>query len=295
MFKGIYTPMVTIFDDKGSVNKEATRILIEKLISNGIDGIVALGSTGEFFSMSLEQRKDYVKFVCEVIAGRVKFIVGTGSNNIEEVLELNKFAESIGADAVLIVTPYYFSLNDQHLYEYYSITARNTKLPILLYNFPDRTGTNLSPDLVFKLAVDFDNIVGIKDTIDSISNVRKYSEKFKNSQSGFSIFSGFEEYLIPNLLSQGSGIIGGLTNINARIFIDAYKAFQKKDVDKLMICQGKINKLMGIYNLMDPFMITLKEAVGMRLNININTSLKNYSIEADENIKNKIREFINIK
>lgn len=295
MFKGIYTPMLTIFNDEGGINKEATSALIEKLISDGVDGIVALGSTGEFFSLSLAEKKEYVKFVGEVISGRIKFLIGTGSNNIEEVIELNHFAEEINADAVLVVTPYYFSLNEQHLYEYYSIIARNTKLSIILYNFPDRTGTNLSADFIYRLGTDFKNIVGVKDTVDSISNVRKFSEKIKKIRSDFSIFSGFEEYLIPNLLSQGAGIIGGLTNVNAKVFINTYKAFLDKDVDKLLTCQSKINKLMEMYSLMDPFIITLKEAVSIRLNMNINTSLKNYSIKADEDIRNKIKDLINIE
>ncbi|MEY7999228.1 dihydrodipicolinate synthase family protein [Clostridium sp. Mt-5] len=292
MFKGIITPMVTIFNDDGTVDTKNQSILVEKLISDGVDGIVALGSVGEFFNLSLKEKKDYVKFISEVVGGRVKLIVGTGSNDIKEVIELNKYAKECGADAVLIITPYFFSLNEEYVHEYYSTIAKNTKLPILLYNFPARTSTNLSPNFVLKLVTEFENIVGIKDTTDSISNVRGYVQKVKSYKKDFSIFSGFDEYLIPNLNCGGDGIIGGLTNIKANLFIDTYKAFLNNDLDKISNYQKKINGLMELYNQVDPFIVALKEAVRISLGLNINVSLKNYNVKLDEKIKGKIKELI---
>ncbi|MHC6181176.1 dihydrodipicolinate synthase family protein [Clostridium sp. JNZ X4-2] len=292
MFKGIITPMVTIFNDDGTVDTKNQSILAEKLISDGVDGIVALGSVGEFFNLSLKEKKDYVKFISEVVGGRTKLIVGTGSNDIREVIELNKYAKKYGADAVLIITPYFFSLNEEYVYEYYSTIAANTELPILLYNFPARTSTNLSPGFVLKLVTEFENIVGIKDTTDSISNVRGYVQKVKSYKKDFSIFSGFDEYLIPNLNCGGDGIIGGLTNVKANLFIHTYKAFLNNDLDKISDYQKKINGLMELYNQVDPFIVALKEAVRISLNLNINVSLKNYNVKVDEKIKEKIKEII---
>ncbi|MVX65186.1 dihydrodipicolinate synthase family protein [Clostridium chromiireducens] len=292
MFKGIYTPLVTIFDENGGIDKENSKVLIEKLINDGVDGIVVLGSVGEFFNFSLEEKKDYIKFVSEVMNGRTKLIIGTGSNNIEEVIELNKCSKEVNADGVLIITPYFFGLDENYIYEYYSTIAKNTELPIMIYNFPARTSINVSYELVLRLASEFKNIVGIKDTTDSMSNVRKFVQKIKKVHKEFCVISGFDEYLLPNLLSGGDGIIGGLTNIDAKLFIDTYKAFLDKDFEKLLILHDKINKLTELYDLTNPFIVGLKEAVKISLKLDINTSLRNYGIKVNEESKEKIKKLV---
>lgn len=295
MFKGIYTPTITIFDDKGEIDIEANILLIEKLISEGVDGIVILGSIGEFFNLSFNEKKEYIKFVTTATRGRTKVIVGTGSNNIKEVLELNQFSKECGADAVLVITPYFFNLDEKYIYEYYSTIANNTELQMVIYNFPARTGTNLSADLVLKLATEYENIVGIKDSTDSMSNIRKFAQKIKMTRKDFAIISGFDEYLIPNLMSGGDGIIGGLTNINAKLFIDTYKAFLKKDYEKLSIFQDKINILMELYDVTNPFIVAIKEATAMSLQTEFNTTLRNYSIEVGSDEREKIKSIINAR
>ncbi|WP_238916269.1 dihydrodipicolinate synthase family protein [Clostridium sp. YIM B02555] len=293
MFKGIYTPLVTLFDENGNIDKNNLKILIEKLIDDGVDGIVILGSVGEFFNISsLEDKKDYIQFVSKVVKGRVKLIIGTGSNNIEEVIELNNYSNDLKADGVLIITPYFFGLDENYMYEYYSKIAQNTKLPIIIYNFPARTSINLSYDLILRLANEFNNIVGIKDTTDSMSNVRRFVQKIKKVRKDFCVISGFDEYLLPNLLSGGDGIIGGLTNINAKLFTDAYKAFLDKDFEKLLIYQDKINNMTELYDLTNPFIVGLKEAVKVSLKLDINTTIRNYDIKIDEEIRGKIKKLV---
>lgn len=292
MFKGILTPMVTIFNNDGTIDKKNQSILIEKLISDKVNGILAFGSVGEFFNLSLQEKKEYVKFISSVIKGRTKLIIGTGNNDINEVIELNKFAKECHADAVLVITPYFFRLNEAYLYEYYSKIAKNTELPLLLYNFPGNTYVNLSPDFVLKLVKKFDNIVGIKDTTDSISNVRGYVEKVKSFREDFSVFSGFDEYLIPNLNCGGDGIIGGLTNVKAEVFINAYNAYLHKDFDKVLIYQKQINKLMELYSMADPFVVAVKAAVAISLNLSMNVSLRNYDITIDENKIENIKKLL---
>jgi 4-hydroxy-tetrahydrodipicolinate synthase len=269
------------------------KILIEKLIDDGVDGIVILGSVGEFFNISsLEDKKDYIQFVSKVVKGRVKLIIGTGSNNIEEVIELNNYSNDLKADGVLIITPYFFGLDENYMYEYYSKIAQNTKLPIIIYNFPARTSINLSYDLILRLANEFNNIVGIKDTTDSMSNVRRFVQKIKKVRKDFCVISGFDEYLLPNLLSGGDGIIGGLTNINAKLFTDTYKAFLNKDFEKLLIYQDKINNLTELYDLTNPFIVGLKEAVKVSLKLDINTTIRNYDITVNEEVREKIRRLV---
>ncbi len=292
MFKGIYTPIITIFDEAGGFDWESNAKLIDKLIQDGVDGIVFMGSIGEFFTLALEEKKAYIKFAIEAVGKRTKVMVGTGSNNVEEAIELNQYAYELGADAALVLCPYFFSLGDDSLYEYYKKIAVEAPLPILLYNFPERTSVNMSVQLVSRLARDFNNIVGIKDSTVQFGNTRKYIEAVKEVRADFCVFSGFDECLLPNLLSGGAGIIGGLSNFAAKLFIDTHAAFQAGDNEKLAAYQVKINQLMSIYDLSNPFILAMKEAVSISLEHEFNTSLKGSDLKLDNNLKPVIKELV---
>lgn len=292
MFKGIYTPIITIFDEAGGFDWESNAKLIDKLVQDGVDGIVLMGSIGEFFTLALEAKKVYLKFAIEAVGKRTKVMVGTGSNNVEEVIELNQYAYQLGADAALVLCPYFFSLGEDALYEYYKKIADESPLPILLYNFPERTSVNMSAQLVSRLAKDFDNIVGIKDSTVQFGNTRKYIEAVKAVKPDFCVFSGFDECLLPNLLSGGAGIIGGLSNFAAKLFIDTHRAFNEGDLQKLTAYQVKINQLMHIYDLSNPFILAMKEAVSMSLDREFNTSLKGSDLKLDNDQKPVIKALI---
>ncbi|AOT69279.1 4-hydroxy-tetrahydrodipicolinate synthase [Geosporobacter ferrireducens] len=292
MFKGIYTPMITIFDETGGIDKASNGKLIEKLIEDGVDGIVLMGSIGEFFTLSLEEKKEFLKFAIKVIDKRTKIMVGTGSNDVQEVIELNQYVYELGADAVLVICPYFFSLGDHSLYEYYQKIAIESSLPILLYNFPERTSINMSVELVSRLAKEFDNIVGIKDSTVAFGNTRKYIEAVKKVKDDFCVFSGFDECLLPNLLSGGAGIIGGLSNFAAELFTSAYKAYQDGNLAKLIVFQEKINELMAIYDLSNPFILAIKEAVSKTLGHQFNTSLRSSDIKLIDSQKLILDELI---
>lgn len=258
MLKGIITPMITILNKERRIDFEGNKKMIESLISSGVNGILFMGSIGEFFAMRLGERKEFIKYVVKTVNHRVPVLIGTGGTSVDEVIELTKLAESEGADAAVIVSPYYFKLNDEELYNYYAEIAKNTNLPILIYNFPDRTGININPNLVLKLAKEFHNIVGIKDTVDCMSHTRKLIELIKPVIQDFIIFSGFDEYLIPNLMSGGNGIIGGLTNVFTKVFVDAYKAFNENDFEEIRKFQKTVNHLMSVYEISPYFITTIK-------------------------------------
>lgn len=294
MLKGVYTPMITIFDEKGNLDKESNKAMIEKLISDGIYGICLLGTTGEFFNLTLEERKEYIKFATEVINGRVKVIVGVGDINIKEVLQLVKCAEEHNADALLALPPFYFKLDDKHVYEYFAAIAKNTKLPIILYNIPGNTKVELSADLVLKLADNFENIAngGIKDTTESLGSVRRFVEKVKKVHKNFSVFSGIDEYLIPNLMIGGDGIVGTQTNTQAKLLVTTYKAFQDKDFEKLLACQKEINRIMAVRDMPGNNILSTKAAASIALGLDFNTSIRYYDISVSEDVKEKIRSVV---
>lgn len=263
MFRGIFTPVITVFDKEGKVDLKGNELIINSLIEGGVNGILFLGSTGEFFSMSMEEKKKLISFVIKTVNKRVPVLIGTGGTIVDEVIELTQYAEDKGADAAVVVCPYYFKLDDKSLYEYYAEVARSVKLPIIIYNFPDRTAVNIDPKLVLKLAVDFNNIVGIKDTVDSMSHTRKLIQTVKSQLKDFAVFSGFDEYFIPNLLSGGNGLIGGLSNVAPKLFAEIYKAYNEKDFEELNILQCKVNDLMKLYDIAQVFIPVLKTAVSL--------------------------------
>jgi 4-hydroxy-tetrahydrodipicolinate synthase len=263
MLKGVFTPVVTIFDERGEIDYEGNKRVIERLIKAGVDGILFLGSIGEFFTISIEEKFKFITFAAKTVDKRTKVLIGTGGTIVEEVVSLTQYADSEGADGAVIISPYYFTLDEESLYRYYAQAAESVDMPILLYNFPDRTSVSLSPQLIHNLARDFKNIAGIKDTVDNISHTRKVIAEVREDIKEFSVFSGFDEYFVPNLVSGGSGIITGLTNIAPELFVNLYKDFEKGDLNAVMEGQKKINILMELYDVSQPFVSAIKSAVAI--------------------------------
>ncbi|MFT8315942.1 MAG: 4-hydroxy-tetrahydrodipicolinate synthase [Clostridium sp.] len=260
MLKGVITPVITILDEDRNLDFKGNEEVINSLISGGVNGLLFLGSIGEFFALTMEEKKKFISFVIKTVNKRVPVLIGTGGTVVEEVIELTNFADAEGADYAVVISPYYFKLNDESLYNYFSEVAKNTKLPLILYNFPDRTAVNINPKLVLRLAKEFKNIAGIKDTVDNISHTRQLIDTVKSEVKDFAVFSGFDEYFIPNLLSGGNGLIGGLTNIAPEEFAKLYKAYNDKDFNTVEKLQLFVNVLMNIYTVSDFFIPAIKTA-----------------------------------
>lgn len=290
MFKGIYTPMVTFFREDNSIDLEKNFELIDKLIEEKVNGIVILGSIGEFFNMSLNQKKEYLEQVAKHVRNRTQIFVGSGGNNLEEVIELTKYAEELKYNGALIISPYFFTITQEEAYEYYSKILKVTKIPILLYNFPDRTGMSLSCDTVKKLAENYSNIVGIKDSTNSFENTRFYITEVKEKlEREFVVLSGFDEYLILNLMSGGDGVICGLSNINPNLFVNTYLNFKDSNFKNLKENQLIINKLMKLYKVSSPFILAIKKAIDFK---NDNYKLKNSTRKLNDLQLEEIKEIL---
>ncbi|PTV98766.1 4-hydroxy-tetrahydrodipicolinate synthase [Halanaerobium saccharolyticum] len=264
MIKGIITPTITVFDQDQKIDFKTTEEHIEKLIEAGVNGILFLGSIGEFFAMTSAEKKKLISFAVKTVNKRVPVLVGTGGTAAEDVIELTNFAGAEGADGAAVITPYFFQFNQQTLYNYYSHIAQNTDLDLYIYNFPARSGVNISPETVFELARDYENIVGIKDTMDTISHTRELIQQVKKPlEKDFAVYSGFDEYFLPNLLNGGDGLIGGLSNVAPGLFSDFYSSYQKGDFNKIKELVNKINLMMDIYSISDPFFPAIKKAVSL--------------------------------
>ncbi|MGI6705692.1 MAG: 4-hydroxy-tetrahydrodipicolinate synthase [Clostridia bacterium] len=263
MWKGVFTPVITVFDKEGNLDLEGNEKILNRLVDSKVNGILVQGSIGEFFTLTMEEKKRFASFAIRTINHRIPVFIGTGGTCVDEVIELTRHAEREGADAAVVIAPYYFKLDEESMYRYYGEVAASVDMPIILYNFPDRTAVNMEPAFILRLAKDFPNIVGIKDTVDSINHTRKIIQIVKSELKDFRVYSGFDEYLLPNLMAAGDGVIGGLSNIAPEIFVEYCEGFRKKNFEQMAGLQKKVNILMNLYDQSQPFIPAVKEAVNL--------------------------------
>ena len=208
IFKGCGTAIVTPFDEHG-VNYEEFKRLIEFQIANGVDCIIVCGTTGESSTMTLDERKEAIQFAVNTVAERIPVIAGTGGNCTAQVIEFTKWAESVGVDGALIVTPYYNKTTQDGLIAHYTAIAEQTSLPIILYSVPSRTGVNITPQTCLKLSK-ISNIVAIKEASGNLSQIAEIKNLCGDK---LQIYSGNDDQITPILSVGGIGVISVLSNI----------------------------------------------------------------------------------
>ena len=222
-FGRLLTAMVTPFNADGSVNYEKAADLAEWLINNGSDGLVVAGSTGEAATMSEEEKLELFRVVVNRINKRVPVIAGTGSNNTADSVKMTKMAEAMGVDGALIVGPYYNKPTQEGFYQHFAAVAQSTGLPIIVYNVPGRTASNISPAIVARLAADFENIVAIKE---AAGNVAQVAELYSVLPEEFTIYSGDDGLILPFMSVGATGLISVLSNIGGGILQDVMQAYE---------------------------------------------------------------------
>ncbi|WP_316670604.1 dihydrodipicolinate synthase family protein [uncultured Propionibacterium sp.] len=261
-YDGVYAPSVT-FTHHGEIDFRAWGLHLENLIAAGLDGVLIFGSIGEFFKFSSRERMRAAEWAVDRVAGRAQLMVGIGDTDPRESIALGRHAMAAGADAAVLLSPYYFGPSDARALAWFNAAASEISGDILLYNFPERTGSDLGPDLVARLADDHPNIVGVKDTVDNISHTRGILDAVRDSRPGFSVFSGFDEYYLPNRLCGGAGTISGLANIRPRLFSSMNRAFLEGRNDDCLEAARSIERLMPLYAIGDLFVGTIKAGIAL--------------------------------
>jgi len=257
IFKGCGTAIITPFTEDG-VNFEEFGKLIENQIENGVDSIIVCGTTGESATMSNEERKETMKFAIEKANKRVPIILGTGSNCTKSAIELTKYAESIGADGALVVTPYYNKTTQEGLVAHYTAIAKSTNLPIILYNVPSRTGVNILPKTCLELSK-ISNIVAIKEASGNLSQIAEIANLCKDE---LTIYSGNDDQIIPILSLGGKGVISVLSNVSPKYVHDMCYDYFNGNVEKASNSQLKaLNLINALFCEVNP--IPVKEAMNM--------------------------------
>ncbi|MGJ9459623.1 dihydrodipicolinate synthase family protein [Oceanobacillus sp. CF4.6] len=263
-FHGIIPPVSIILDTDGNLDEKGMATVIDFLIDAKVDGLFSLGSGGEFSQMSVELRKEIAEFTTNYVAGRVPVLIGTGSSSTKEAVSLSQHAEKVGADGVVVINPYYWTLTEENLFAHYAEIAESIELPILLYNFPTLTGQDLSPEFVLKLVDKYENIIGIKETIDSIAHIESMISTVKSKYPDFTVFAGFDNHLFNTLTLGGDGAICASVNFAPEIAVELYKAFRENDLEQAVKLHRKIAGLPKVYNLDSPFIGVIKEAMKLR-------------------------------
>ena len=208
IFTGAATALITPFKN-GVIDYDAYGKILEAQIEGGISALVVAGTTGESSTLTDEEHREIIRYAVEKVAGRVPIIAGTGSNDTSYAIELSKFACSVGADALLLVTPYYNKAIQNGLYEHFKAIAESCDKPCILYNVPSRTGCNILPDTAARLA-DIDNIVAIKEASSDISQIAELAAKCGDT---LDIYSGNDNQILPIMSLGGKGVISVLSNV----------------------------------------------------------------------------------
>ena len=213
IFRGSGVALATPMKENGEINFNSMERLLEDQIANGTDAFIICGTSGEAPTLDDPEHLEAIRFAVEVTKGRIPVIAGTGSNNTAHAVMMSEEAEKLGADGLLLVTPYYNKATQDGLYRHYRTIASATKLPCIVYNVPSRTGTNILPETVARLARDQENIVGVKEASGSISQVAKLAAL---TEGKVDIYSGNDDQIVPICSLGGLGVISVLANVAPR-------------------------------------------------------------------------------
>ena len=241
-FGRLLTAMVTPFNADGSVNYEAGADFADWLLANGSDGLVVEGSTGEAATMDMDEKIKFMQTIVARVNGRAKIVAGAGTNCTASTIDLVKKMEACGVDGVLVVGPYYNKPTQEGYYQHFAAVAKATKLPIIVYNVPGRTGGNIAPETVARLAADFSNIVAIKE---AAGNVAQTAELYRVLPEDFSIYSGDDGLILPFLSVGACGLISVLANVNGNLLQQLMQAYSEgrvkdaADLNKVMVPLAK--------------------------------------------------------
>ena len=248
MFRGSIVPIITPFKN-GAVDYESLTKLINWQIENGSHGISVTGTTGEPTSLTFDERQQVIKVAKEAVNKRVPFVPGTGSTNHAETIELSKYAQSIGADAILVITPYYNRPSQQGLFLHFDAVAKSVDLPVILYNIPGRTAVNLEVDTVARLREANKNIIGVKESNKDFEHINRLIQKMGRD---FLVYSGIELLCYPILAIGGAGYVSATGNLMPKEVAQLYN----------LVVANKWQEAQDLHY----YMMTLNDAIFMEIN-----------------------------
>ena len=242
---GIVPAMVTPFTASEQLNEPALAMLVNRLISDGVHGVFVLGSQGEYYALEPAEKRRAIEVTVETAAGRVPVYAGTGATTTREAVLLTRMAEDAGADAVSVLTPSFITPTQDELYEHYRDIASSTRLPLLLYSNPARTGVQISVDLATRLA-QLDNVVGIKDSSGDLSNTAAF---IAATPPSFKVFAGRDTLVFATMMYGGAGAVAASGNVAAKLLVRVYDACRSGDMVQARAAQDALAPLRAAFSL----------------------------------------------
>jgi 2-dehydro-3-deoxy-D-pentonate aldolase len=293
MFSGLMPAMVTPFDEHGEVDLRATEAVVERFIEAGVSGVSPLGSTGEFSHLLADERKRFLEEVIRIVAGRVPLVVGVGAAGTKEMVELARHAEGVGADAVLVVSPFYWKVGEEALFRHFATVAESIDIPVLIYNLPMLTGIDLSPSLIGRIAAECPNVSGLKDTVTEYFHTVGVLREVKRVRPDFSVLSGWEDLILPSLLAGADGSICAFANVAPELFVNLVRSARDGDLERAAELHRRVLSLVTLGAYSDPPISAIKLAMG-KLGVPISPAVRGPALlvpeEAHEKVEAVLRE-----
>jgi 4-hydroxy-tetrahydrodipicolinate synthase len=258
-FQGTGTALVTPFKKDGTLDEKSLRRLVDFQIKNGVEALIPVGTTGESPTLTYKEHYRVFDVVIDQANGRAKIFAGTGSNNTEEAIEQSRHAKKAGADAALIVGPYYNKPSQEGYYQHYRAIAEAVDIPIIVYNVPGRTGGNIEASTTLKMANEIPSIMAVKE---ASGNMAQIMEIARNKPEGFSLLSGDDALTLPMMSVGGDGCISVVANETPKDFSDMVRCCLKGQWDKALTLHNKLLPLMNV-NFIEANPIPVKAAVAM--------------------------------
>lgn len=270
-FKGVIPPVPTLLSEDERLDEPSMARLIDRLIDSDVDGLFFLGSAGEFAHMSEALRFQTAEFCVHYVNQRKPVLLGIAHSGTRETIRYGLHAEKIGADGVVAVNPFYNPLSEENLYLHYLRLAQALTLPIMLYNFPALTGQSIPVSVIARLAQECPNIVGLKDTVDTLSHIRETIHAVKPLRPDFAVFAGYDEYLFGTLILGGDGAIPASANFAPELTCGIYRAWGEGDYAQAVKLQQQLSYIPALYGYDQPFYNVIKYAIQLTgLDISVN-------------------------
>jgi len=284
--KGVVPPLITPIDENEQVDEAGLRRLLNYVIDGGVHGVFIVGSTGEFYGLSFEDKQKIVRVTMQEVHGRVPVYVGASAITTRECIKLAQMAKAEGADAITVLTPMFVSPNDNELYDHFKAIADAVDIPNILYNNPGRTGVNMKAELVAKLA-DVDNIIGAKDTSGSMGLTSEYIRQTRGKN--FTVMAGMDLMILATLVYGGKGCVAGTANVLPKLVCEIYNKFMAGDIEGAREAQFKLALFRNAYSL-GSFPIVPKDALNI-LGVNVGHPIRPIQHMTEEN-QEKLRQIL---
>lgn len=248
--KGIIAAMQTPMFEDGSINEAEMRRQINRQIKAGVDAVFCLGTNGEFYILDMDEKIRVMEIFVDEVKGRVPVYAGTGCISTKDTIALSRKAKEIGVDILSVITPYFAALNQEELYCHYASLAEAVDLPIVMYNIPARTGAAIAPATAGRLAANYSNIAGIKDSSGNFNNILQYIAE--TDPASFSVLSGNDALILWTLLAGGKGGITAIANILPTVMVSIYQNYLKGDLEAAKRAQSSIAPIRDCFKYGNP-------------------------------------------